>query len=74
MKKKMTVKELIEQLKKYPEDTEVRMVYRWYDSMWDQWYDACVEPSVTFEKDYTYYDDVKFWWTYQKKDLVLICD
>lgn len=74
MKKKMTVKELIEELKQYPEDTEVRMVYWGHDNEWDQWFDACSEPYVKFEMNYSYYDDVKFWWTYQTKDLVIIYD
>lgn len=71
MKKKMTVKELIEELQKYPEDAEVRMCYWGHDDYWDQWFDACVEPYVKFEEDFRFDN----WaWAFETKDLVLICD
>lgn len=67
----MLVKELIEELKKYPEDTEVRMLYRWHDDLWDRWFDACAEPYVKFEENYTFDN---FAGSLETKDLVLIYD
>lgn len=67
----MLVKELIEELKQYPEDTEVRMEYTWHDYLWDQWIDVCTEPDVRFEENYTFDN---FAGSLETKDLVIIYD
>ena len=68
----MTVKQMIKELQQYPEDTEVRMVFWGYDPDGDWGYDACVEPTLDYQKDYQYHTWTENWDKLVKKDLVLI--
>ena len=50
----MLVKELIEKLKELPQDSEVMVSFRWYDSSLDYGRTMYSEPSVSLENDIEY--------------------